>query len=129
MWVSQIAPRAATYVNIREQFTVHYRLRNQVPLADAAEGTVSPAGCVDVVMQATGKTLEQVVTAISEALGIEPGSEQQLVDALGDVRRRWSWSWMRWTRRLSRTSLRGSCCVRWGPRAVSGCFRTRRRPG
>jgi hypothetical protein len=61
-----------------------YRLHNQIPLADAAEGTVSPAGCVDVVVQATGKTLEQVVTALSEALGIEPGSEQQWVDAMGD---------------------------------------------
>ncbi len=61
-----------------------YRLRSQVPLVDAAEGTVPPVGCVDVAVQATGKTLEQVVTAISEALGIEPGSEQQLVDALGE---------------------------------------------
>jgi WD40 repeat protein len=61
-----------------------HRLRGQVPLADAAEGTVPPTGCVDVAVQATGKTVEQVATAISEALGIEPGSEQELVDALGD---------------------------------------------
>jgi len=62
----------------------NHRLRGQVPLDDAAAGTVPPVGCVNVAVQATGKTLEQVVVEISEALRIEHGSAQQLVDALGD---------------------------------------------
>jgi WD40 repeat protein len=59
-----------------------YRLL--VPLADADPATIPPPGCVDVAVHAARKTTEQVIAAMAEAVGLQPGSPEDLVDELLD---------------------------------------------
>jgi WD40 repeat protein len=59
-------------------------LRREAPTESAPEGTVPPAGAIDVAVHANGKTLEVVVAKIAGWLDVAAGSAEDLVATLVD---------------------------------------------